>query len=83
MVERPSGRSTNQENERFALTYAIRRAVPADAERVADIARRTFTETFGHLYQPEDLAYFLDTSYISATQRELLEDCLLYTSRCV
>lgn len=56
------------------MTYAIRRAVPADAERVADIARRNFTETFGHLYPPEDLAYFLDTSYIAQTQRELLED---------
>lgn len=56
------------------MSYAIRRAVPADAERVADIARRNFTETFGHLYPPEDLAYFLDTSYIPATQRELLED---------
>lgn len=54
--------------------YSIRRATPADAERVADIARRNFTETFGHLYPPEDLAYFLRTSYIAETQREVLED---------
>lgn len=56
------------------MTMTIRRATPADAERVADIARRNFTETFGHLYPPEDLAYFLDTSYIAETQREALED---------
>ena len=58
------------------MTFSIRRATPADAERVADIARRNFTETFGHLYPPEDLAYFLDTSYIPAKQRELLDKYL-------
>ena len=56
------------------MTYAIRRATPADAIRVADLARRCFTETFGHLYPPEDLAYFLDVSYTPDTQREALED---------
>ena len=34
----------------------IRRAVPADAELLSALAARTFTETFGHLYPPEDLA---------------------------
>ena len=56
------------------MTFSIRRATPADAVRVADIARRNFTETFGHLYPPEDLAYFLDVSYVPQTQREVLED---------
>ncbi|NJS38597.1 MAG: hypothetical protein HC783_05805 [Rhodobacteraceae bacterium] len=54
------------------MTISIRRATSADAERVADIARRNFTETFGHLYPPEDLAQFLRTSYIAETQREAL-----------
>ncbi len=54
--------------------HSIRRATPADAERVADIACRNFTETFGHLYPPEDLAYFLATSYTPQTQRETLQD---------
>lgn len=56
------------------MTMTIRRATPADAERVADLARRNFTETFGHLYPPEDLAYFLDVCYTPDTQREALED---------
>ena len=56
------------------MTYTIRRATPADAERVAALACRNFTETFGHLYPPEDLAYFLRTSYTPETQREALED---------
>lgn len=52
----------------------IRRATPDDAERLAALARRSFTETFGHLYPPEDLAHFLATSYTPETQREALSD---------
>ncbi|MFO1013373.1 MAG: GNAT family N-acetyltransferase [Caulobacteraceae bacterium] len=37
----------------------IRRAGPQDCLALADIGRRTFTETFGHIYPPEDLAHFL------------------------
>ncbi|PAX07262.1 GNAT family N-acetyltransferase [Sphingomonas lenta] len=37
----------------------LRDAVPADVPALAALARRTFTETFGHLYRPEDLAAFL------------------------
>jgi diamine N-acetyltransferase len=56
------------------MSFSLRRATPADAERVADLACRNFTETFGHLYPPEDLAYFLRTSYTADTQRVALED---------
>ncbi len=56
------------------MSYAIRRATPSDAERVADLACRCFTETFGHMYPPEDLAYFLALCYTPETQREALED---------
>jgi GNAT superfamily N-acetyltransferase len=41
----------------------IRRAGPADAETVAKIGRRTFAETFGHLYPPGDLAAFLAAAH--------------------
>lgn len=36
-----------------------RRAAPEDAAALAALGRRSFTETFGHLYKPEDLAAFL------------------------
>ena len=36
-----------------------RNAASADAARMADLGRRTFAETFGHLYTPENLAAFL------------------------
>lgn len=56
------------------MTFTIRRATPADADRVAELACRNFTETFGALYPPEDLAYFLAVSYTPETQRAALED---------
>jgi ribosomal protein S18 acetylase RimI-like enzyme len=37
----------------------LRRATAADAQRLAAIGAATFTETFGHLYPPQDLAAFL------------------------
>ena len=56
------------------MTFAIRRATPADAERVAALACRNFTETFGHMYPPEDLEYFLRACFTPQAQREVLED---------
>lgn len=41
------------------MSASFRDAAPADAACVAALARRTFSETFGHLYRPEDLAAFL------------------------
>jgi ribosomal protein S18 acetylase RimI-like enzyme len=38
---------------------AYRTASAEDAPRLAALGRRTFTETFGHLYRAEDLAAFL------------------------
>ncbi|HEX6375402.1 MAG TPA: GNAT family N-acetyltransferase [Allosphingosinicella sp.] len=38
---------------------AYRDAIPADAAPLADLHRRSFVETFGHLYRAEDLETFL------------------------
>lgn len=52
----------------------IRRATPADAQALSEIARATFTETFGHLYPPEDLAQFLDDAYgLEQTRADLAD----------
>jgi diamine N-acetyltransferase len=53
------------------ITY--RKAVPADAARLASLGRRTFTETFGHLYTPENLAAFL-LNHDEAKWRDELAD---------
>lgn len=50
-----------------------RAAGPDDAGRVAEIGRRTFTETFGHLYSPENLAAFLE-NHSEANWRSELSD---------
>ena len=41
------------------MTISCRDASVADAALLSDLSRRTFVETFGHLYRPEDLAAFL------------------------
>ncbi len=52
---------------------SIRRATPADAAILCDLAERTFVETFGHLYPPEDLADYLAAAYPVQLQRQQLE----------
>jgi diamine N-acetyltransferase len=42
------------------MPLTLRVPTPADAPALAAAARDTFTETFGHLYAPEDLAAFLE-----------------------
>jgi len=55
-------------------SLAIRRAGPDDAAALADIGAVTFTRTFGHLYPPEDLAFFLHESHSEAAYARLLSD---------
>lgn len=47
----------------MSAPIAYRDAVPADGPELAQMARRSFTETFGALYRQEDLARFLDQSF--------------------
>jgi len=54
--------------------FTLRRAGSADADRLAALAARTFTETFGHLYPPDDLASFLAGTYSRTAYRALLAD---------
>jgi diamine N-acetyltransferase len=43
--------------------YHLRRATIEDADTVSSLGARTFTETFAHLYPPEDLETFLAYAY--------------------
>jgi len=54
------------------VTLAIRRATAQDAHVVSALAATTFTETFGALYPPDDLAAFLREAYAVARQRTIL-----------
>ena len=52
----------------------IRRAGSGDAATLSEIGAATFTETFGHLYAPEDLAAFLAESHgLERTRADLAD----------
>ena len=54
--------------------FTIRRASNEDAAAIAHLAEATFTETFGHLYPPEDLAAYVASAYTADICRAALAD---------
>lgn len=54
--------------------FRVRRAAEGDAAELADLAEVTFTETFGHLYPPEDLASYVASAYTPKACLETLAD---------
>lgn len=55
----------------MSVTY--RTAGPADAAHLAVLGAHTFTDTFGHLYHPDDLALFLTSHTPQAWAKELTD----------
>jgi GNAT superfamily N-acetyltransferase len=49
----------------------FRDATPSDAAALSELGKRSFTDTFGHLYSPENLALFL-LNHDEANWREQL-----------
>ena len=45
------------------MTIDILRAAPGDEAALSYIGAKTFSDKFAHLYKPEDLALFLETSH--------------------
>ena len=62
------------------MPLTIRRATPADADTLSDLASRTFVETFGHLYPQEDLAFFLGDAYAADKQAVILAHIAVATA---
>ncbi|MBY8828985.1 GNAT family N-acetyltransferase [Hephaestia mangrovi] len=58
---------------------AYRAATPGDGAALAQMAARSFTETFGSLYPASDLAHFLDTTFGAGLPSQL--DDPAYTIR--
>jgi diamine N-acetyltransferase len=52
----------------------IRRAVPADAAALAELAERTFVDTFAAANRPEDIREFIERTYGEAQQRREIEN---------
>ena len=56
------------------MDLTIRRGVPADARRLADLAASTFRETFAVENRPEDMALYVSVAYgISQQEAELAD----------
>jgi ribosomal protein S18 acetylase RimI-like enzyme len=55
------------------VTVEYRNAGVDDAQALSKLGADTFTATFGHLYQPGDLAIFLRNHSIEAWQKELAD----------
>lgn len=53
------------------MTISYRTATAADAAALAELGARTFTDTFGHLYQPNDLEIFLQNHSPDHWDKEL------------
>lgn len=56
------------------LSLAVRDARPDDLSALAALSRKTFSDKFAHLYDPADLASFLDESHGEALYRDWLAD---------
>jgi len=55
------------------MTITCRDAGGDDAATLAALGRETFTETFGHLYTPENLAAFLENHTVERWRSELAD----------
>jgi GNAT superfamily N-acetyltransferase len=55
------------------VTIDFRNAAPSDAEALAELGRRSFVETFGQLYSPEDLTAFLANHSVESWAQELAD----------
>ena len=55
------------------MTIEYRDATIHDAPQLSELGAQTFTDTFGHLYQPDDLAVFLKNHSVEAWEKELAD----------
>lgn len=55
------------------MPLVFRDAVPGDAPALARLGARSFFETFGHLYDPADLALFLQNHAVARWAQELAD----------
>lgn len=56
------------------MSPTFRLATPADADRLAALAARTFTDAYGSFNTPEDIATYLAAHFTAARQAEELAD---------
>ena len=57
-----------------AAPLTVRKAAPEDLAALVALSQKTFSDKFGHLYDPEDLAGFLQESHGAAVYARWLAD---------
>jgi GNAT superfamily N-acetyltransferase len=55
------------------MSMAFRAATASDAIALSELGARSFTESFGHLYTPENLAIFLASHSVEGWQSQLAD----------
>lgn len=60
------------------MTADLRNPTVADAEAIAALMADCFTATFGHLYDPADLAHFLDGLTLERWRAELADPAFAF-----
>ena len=66
-------------SRKHSMTPTIRRATLADAPALAELAARTFRDTFGTDNTPEDMALHLEASYSTELQAREIADPAMIT----
>ena len=61
------------------MRVVVRRATTADAALLAEVAARTFCDTFADSNTPEDMEKFLSSTYSEEIQRKEIEDGTMTT----
>lgn len=61
------------------MRVVVRRATTADAALLAEVAARTFYDTFADSNTPEDMEKFLSSTYSEEIQRKEIEDASMTT----
>ena len=61
------------------MRVVVRRATTADAALLAEVAARTFYDTFADSNTPEDMEKFLSSTYSEEIQRKEIEDGTMTT----
>lgn len=63
------------------MSFRVEKATPNDAAALGVLAAKTYTETFGYLYRPEDLACHLEAGCSEEFFKEALKKDVVFVIR--
>lgn len=57
-----------------SVDIAVRDAIPEDVDALVALSRKTFSDTFAHLYRPDDLNAYLDAAHTPEFYNQAVRD---------